>query len=336
MTAESRQRRSSLADVAKLAGVSSQTVSRVVRDIGVVADDTRERVLAAVEELSYRPNLAARSLSNRRTGVIHIINATPLFHGHARTYIEIVGALGELGFQASSSLLPFDKDVTPDKLFPIGVDGVVVLGGHSRSSQWAEEVHAEVPVMFVGQQAGLPETVPSVGVDQSHGAWLATRHLLGTGRRRLLHICGPKDWLDAQERRDGFLAACEEAGVDYEKLSSPDWDAISGYHLAGDLPPGIDGIFASNDQLALGVMRRLHERGVRIPDDIAVVGYDDSVGSDCFWPPLTTVRQPFAEVARNAVSQLVAVMEGGQPCHQLIKPSLVVRASAPSRPGTKQ
>ncbi len=332
MTAEPRQRRASLADVAKLAGVSSQTVSRVVRDIGVVADDTRERVLAAVEELSYRPNLAARSLSNRRTGVIHIINATPLFHGHARTYIEIVAALGELGFQASSSLLPFNQDVTPDKLFPIGVDGVVVLGGHNRSSHWAEEVHAEVPVIFVGQQAGLPETVPSVGVDQRHGAWLATRHLLSIGRHRLLHICGPKDWLDAQERRDGFLAACEEAGVDYEKLSSPDWEAISGYRLAGEMTFGIDGIFASNDQLALGVMRRLHERGVRIPDDIAVVGYDDSVGSDCFWPPLTTVRQPFAEVAQSAVSQLVAVMEGGQPRHQLIKPSLVVRASAPSQP----
>lgn len=332
MTMESRQRRASLADVAKLAGVSSQTVSRVVRDIGVVADDTRERVLAAVEELSYRPNLAARSLSNRRTGVIHIINATPLFHGHARTYIEIVAVLGELGFQASSSLLPFDRDITPDKLFPIGVDGVVVLGGHSRSSQWAEEVHAEVPVIFVGQQAGLPESVPSVGVDQRHGAWLATRHLLGTGRRRLMHICGPKDWLDAEERRDGFLAACAEAGVEYAKVSSPDWEAISGHRLAGEIPADVDGIFASNDQLALGVMRRLHERGIRIPEDIAVVGYDDSVGSDCFWPPLTTVRQPFAEVARGAVSQLVEVMEGGQPRHELIKPCLVVRESAPAGP----
>lgn len=325
-------RRTSLADVAKLAGVSSQTVSRVVRNAGVVAEPTRARVMAAVEQLAYQPNLAARSLSRSRTGVIHVINATPLFHGHARTYLEIVGALGELGFQTSSSLVPFDQEVSLSTLIPIGVDGVIVLGGHSRSSQWAEMAHPHVPVIFVGQRVGLPDRVASVGVDQAHGAELATRHLLDSGRRRLLHVCGPADWLDARERRDGFIAACLDAGVDYQKVSSPTWDASQGYAAAAGIPDGIDGIFASNDQLALGAIRRLHERGLRVPADVAVVGFDDADGSDCFWPPLTTVRQPFAEVGHAAVELLSKVIEGGEPEHVLIAPSLLVRDSTPAQP----
>ncbi|MCC2591922.1 LacI family transcriptional regulator [Tessaracoccus sp. OS52] len=331
MTTDFRPRRASLADVAKLAGVSSQTVSRVVRGIGVVADDTRDRVLAAIQELSYQPNLAARSLSRSRTGVIHIINATPLFHGHARTFLEIVGALGELGFQTSTSLVPSAAEINLARIIPIGVDGVVILGGHSSSSQWAEAAHMHVPVLFVGQRAGLPDSVSSVGVDQQYGAWLATRHLLESGRSKLLHVCGPPDWLDARERRDGFLMACADAGIGYAKVSANSWDAAKGYEVVGDLPDEIDGIFASNDQLALGVMRRLHESGRRIPEDVAVVGFDDADGSDCFWPPLTTVRQPFSEVGHAAVGQLAKVIEGGEPGHTLINPSLVVRSSTPAQ-----
>lgn len=336
MTTQSHPKRASLADVAKLAGVSSQTVSRVVRGAGVVADDTRQRVLAAVQQLAYQPNLAARSLSRSRTGVVHVINATPLFHGHARTFLEIVGALGELGFQTSSSLVPFDEEISLSRLIPIGVDGVVILGGHSRSSQWAEVAHTQVPVIFVGQRFGLHDSISTVAVDQRHGAWLATRHLIESGRTNLLHICGPADWLDARERRDGFLMACADAGIGYQKLSSPTWDAAEGYVLAAEIPDDVDGVFASNDQLALGVMRRLHEAGRRIPEDVAVVGFDDADGSHCFWPPLTTVRQPFSEVGHAAVSQLKNLMDGGAPDHTLINPSLLVRSSTPAPPRTRR
>lgn len=321
-----------LADVAKRAGVSSQTVSRVVRGTGVVAEETRHRVMAIVAELGYQPNLAARSLSQRRTGVVHVVNATPLFHGHARTFLEIVGALGKLGFHTSMSVVPDGGNLTLNKLIPLGVDGLVVLGGHSRSSRWAEVASARVPVVFVGQRAGLSDKVSSVGVDQAHGALLATRHLLEAGRECLLHICGPRDWLDAEERRDGFIAACEEAGVAYEKLSSPTWDAKSAYELAERIPEGIDGVFASNDHLALGVMRHFHERGLIIPDDISVVGFDDAEGSDCSWPPLSTVRQPFAEVGHTAVAQLTRLMDGSPPEHSLIRPELIVRGSSKGQP----
>lgn len=324
--------RARLADVAERAGVSSQTVSRVVRGSGAVADGTRDRVMAIVEELGYQPNLAARSLSQRRTGVVHVLNATPLFHGHARTFLEIIGALAELGFMTSTSVIPPGARRTLDQLIPLGVDGLVVLGGHNESSDWAGMAGARVPMVFVGPRQGLAESTSSVGVDQAHGALLATRHLLEAGRQKLLHICGPRDWLDAQERRDGFVAACEEVGVAYEKLSSSSWDAHSAYDLAADLPAGIDGVFASNDHLALGVMRRLHERGIGIPQDVSVVGFDDADGSDCFWPPLSTVRQPFSEVGHAAVAQLARLMDGGQPAHSLIRPELIVRGSSKGHP----
>ncbi|RMB61859.1 LacI family DNA-binding transcriptional regulator [Tessaracoccus antarcticus] len=320
--------RPSLADVAKLAGVSSQTVSRVVRGADVVAKDTRERVLAIVAELGYQPNLAARSLSQRRTGVVHVVNATPLFHGHARTFLEVVGALGELDLHTSMSVLPFGEDLTLNRLIPMGVDGVVILGGHSRSSQWAEVAETRVPVVFVGQRVGLPPTVSSVGVDQAHGALLATRHLIEQGRTKLMHICGPRDWLDAEERRNGFVEACDEAGIAFEKISSPTWDAQSAYDATSSLPPGIDGVFASNDHLALGLLRRLHENGVTVPEDISVIGFDDADGSDCFWPPLSTVRQPFRAVGHAAVAQLTRLMDGGSPEHSLIQPELIVRGSS--------
>ena len=193
-------RRARLSDVAKLAGVSSQTVSRVVRGASVVAPETRERVLAAVEELGYRPNLAARSLSNRRTGVIHVVNATPLFGGHARTFLSIVSELGRLGYQTSVAGSPKDQNPTLDQLVPLGVDGIVVLGGHAQSADLVSVVHGRIPAVFVGQRFDLPDDVASVAIDQDAAARKATNHLVELGRRRLLHICGPSDWFDAHER----------------------------------------------------------------------------------------------------------------------------------------
>ena len=218
-------RRARLSDVAKLAGVSSQTVSRVVRGASVVAPETRARVLAAVEELGYRPNLAARSLSNRRTGVIHVVNATPLFGGHARTFLSIVSELGRLGYQTSVAGSPKDQNPTLDQLVPLGVDGIVVLGGHAQSADLVSVVHGRIPAVFVGQRFDLPDDVASVAIDQDAAARKATNHLVELGRRRLLHICGPSDWFDAHERRDGFNAACREAGIEPVKVSSDSWEA---------------------------------------------------------------------------------------------------------------
>ncbi|MFV0429240.1 MAG: LacI family DNA-binding transcriptional regulator [Arachnia sp.] len=322
-----RNKVASLADVAQLAGVSSQTVSRVVRGSTAVAPDTRQRVLAAVERLGYQPNLAARSLSQRRTGVVHLINATPLFHGHARTYVEVVRALALLGYHTSTAMVPTTGPHLLNRVLPLGVDGVVVLGGHSGSGEWAALAASRVPVVFVGHAQMLPDDVSSVAVNQVSGAREATTYLLETGCRQLLHLCGPPDWVDARKRRDGFLAVCAERGVDYLKLSASSWDASVGYRLAEEIPPQIDGVFASNDQLALGVMRRLHEFGRRIPEDVSVIGFDDADGADCYWPPLTTVRQPLRAIAQAAVTQLASLISGQPAQITVFEPQLVVRAS---------
>ena len=320
-------KRASLADVAALAGVSSQTVSRVVRGLSVVADPTRERVLAAVAELQYAPNLAARSLSQRRTNVIHVVNATPLFHGHARTFLSIVSSLAELGFHASIAEAPRDENPTLEQIVPLGVDGIILLGGHDGSPRLVEAVYRRVPVVFVGQRDGLPDEVSTVGIDQHRGGELAAQHLIECGYQRLLHICGPKDWIDARVRRDGFLAECERAGVGIDKVSAPSWDSSDGYQAAAQMPDPVDAIFASNDHLALGAMRWLAEHGRAVPDDVGVVGFDNAEGADNFWPPLTTLRQFHREIGRIAVEQLAKLIDGKPAEHTVITPELIVRES---------
>ena len=320
-------RRARLSDVAKLAGVSSQTVSRVVRGSSVVAPETRERVLVAVEELGYRPNLAARSLSNRRTGVIHVVNATPLFGGHARTFLSIVSELGRLGYHTSVAGSPKEQHPTLDQLVPLGVDGIVVLGGHAQSADLVSVVHGRIPAVFVGQRFDLPDDVASVAIDQDAAARKATNHLVELGRRRLMHICGPSDWFDAHERRDGFNAACREAGIEPTKVSANSWEARSGYVLGEHFPSDIDGLFASNDHLALGALRWLVEHGRNVPGDVAVVGVDDVDGADSFLPPLTTIRQPHQEVGACAVGHLAELIAGGPARHTLLAPELIIRES---------
>ena len=320
-------RRARLSDVAKLAGVSSQTVSRVVRGASVVAPETRERVLAAVEELSYRPNLAARSLSNRRTGVIHVVNATPLFGGHARTFLSIVSELGRLGYQTSIAGSPRDQNPTLDQLVPLGVDGIVVLGGHAQSADLVSVVHGRIPAVFVGQRFDLPDDVASVAIDQDAVARKATNHLVELGCRRLLHICGPSGWFDAHERRDGFNAACREAGIEPVKVSADSWEARSGYALGDRFPGDIDGLFTSNDHLALGALRWFAEHDRNVPGEVAVVGVDDVDGADNFLPPLTTIRQPHQEVGACAVGHLAELIAGGPARHTILAPELIIRES---------
>ncbi len=321
------ERRANLADVARRAGVSSQTVSRVVRGASVVAPETRQRVQEALEELDYRPNLAARSLSNRRTGVIHIINATPLFGGHARTFLSVVAELTARGYHTSISGASTSTVPAFDELVPLGVDGVVVLGGHANSVDLVSVLHGRVPVVFVGQRHGLPEDVASVAIDQGLGAKLATDHLIAIGRTRLVHLCGPSDWLDAHERRDGFLAACRDAGITPRKVSGRSWAATDGYAAGKKLPADMDGMFASNDHLALGAMRWLADHGRDVPREVAMVGFDDIEGAENFLPPLTTLRQPHQEVGACAVAHLAELIDGQPAQHALLPPELIIRQS---------
>lgn len=323
-------KRVSLADVAKLAGVSSNTVSRVVRGDPEVSDATRERIKHLIEEMDYKPNLAARALASSRTGVFHVLLAAPMFHGHGQTFLAIMNAASAVGFHVSVSNAHgvSAKAKKHHGLTPIDVDGVIVLGGQGPTVDLATRLGERMPtVLVLTGEHGL-DAVSTVSIDNAEGARQATRHLISLGVTDLMHLAGPADWLDAAERLRGFSEVCQEHGIEPHAATPGSWDAQAGYELARTwaCPPA--GLFAANDQLALGAMRALHENGVSIPDETRVVGYDDIAGAECYYPPLSTVRQPFGVVGRTAVEHLVHLMNGGASRDTVIKPELVARASS--------
>lgn len=323
-----RGQRANLRDIAQAAGVSMQTASRVVRGVDVVAEPTRQRVLAAVEKLNYQPNMAARSLSANRTGSVHIIDAVPLFHGHATTFVAVCQALAALDLHISTTVIRADlNSLQLRELVPVGADGVVVLGGRGEPRSWVHTVATRVPTVYIGQTHDLPEPAVGVAVDHRAGARLAVEHLVGRGATRIAHLAGPAEWTDAQERLRGYAEACAAAGLDPLVLPAGSWDASAAVPLVAELPSDVDGVFAANDHLALGAMTALQLAGLRVPGDVRVVGFDDVLGSECFLPPLTTVRQDFRAVGEAAVAALNRLLSGERAEPSLITPSLVVRAS---------
>lgn len=322
-------RRANLRDIAEASGVSMQTVSRVVRGIDVVAESTRQRVLEAVNRLNYQPNLAARSLSAHRTGSVHVINAVPLFHGHTASFVAICQQLAALGLHISTTIVSPGAGQPPDpnELVPLSTDGIVILGGRVDPPPWVDEIASTVPTVVVGRVHGLPASAVGVTVDHRLGAKEAVAHLIGRGATRITHIAGPLTWTDACLRLEGYLEACAEAGVAPRVLKAASWDASSVRSLIDGLDADVDGIFAANDQLALGCLGELQRRGVRIPEDVRVVGFDDMAGADALYPRLTTVRQDFTRVGELAVEQLSLLISGEKAQSQVIPPTLIIRES---------
>lgn len=315
-----------LGDVATLAGVSAQTVSRVVRNSPGVAASTRARVEAAVEELGYRPNLAARSLSAGRIGSVHVVVAATLFHGTTRAFVAICEALARRGLATSTSVA--HPTLSSDEVVPVTADGVIVLGGATESLPWLGELAQRIPVVYVGGAGELPDTVSTVAVDQLATARLAVQHLVARGANRLAHIAGPENWHDAGQRRAGFLATASELGVEHEVFAADSWEAAAALELGPALPAHVNGLFAGNDHLALGYLSHCQRVGRRVPDDVAVVGVDNTSAADAYQPPLTTVRQPFLDLGRQAVSCIDDLLTGGEPQRIVLQPELIIRHSA--------
>lgn len=322
-----------MSDVAALAGVSHQTVSRVLNDHPSVRPGTRRRVLDAVAALGYRRNLAARALVTRRSGVIGVLASGSALFGPTSTLISIENAARELGLFVSLATLPVwdSEDVAAvlEHFMAEGVDGVVVLAAHDEAVEAVRSFESPVPVVMVGP-VDLPEPLRSVAVDHYTGARQAVRHLLDLGHRDVMHLAGPTDWLDARRRIEGWRDELAVAGIDVPDPGTGDWSADRGYAVgrqlaAGHLPTAV---FAANDQLALGLLRAFWEAGLRVPDDVSVVGFDDVDGSAHFVSPLTTVRQDFGRLGQRCLEVLLETIAGepGQGT-ELIATSLVVRAS---------
>ncbi|BDO43543.1 LacI family DNA-binding transcriptional regulator [Cellulomonas sp. NTE-D12] len=328
-----------MSDVAALAGVSHQTVSRVLNDHPSVRPATRRRVLDAVAALGYRPNLAARALVTRRSGTIGVLSSGSALFGPTSTLIAIENAARELGLFVSLATLPAwsSDDVASvlEHFMTEGVDGVVVLAAHDDAVEAVRSFASPVPVVMVGPMA-LPAPLRSVAVDHYAGARQAVRHLLDLGHRDVLHLAGPTDWLDARRRIEGWHDELAAAGIEAVEPSTGDWSADRGYAVGRELVAGgpPTAVFAANDQLALGLLRAFWEAGLRVPDDVSVVGFDDVDGSAHFVPPLTTVRQDFGRLGERCLQVLLETIAGGTPPgSELIPTSLVVRGStaAPRR-----
>ena len=330
---EARPRMPVMADVAKLAGVSHQTVSRVINGSAHVRPETRRRVMEAMGALDYRPNPAARALVTGRSGTLGVVGFDTTLYGPASTLFAIEQAAHAAGyFITVVSMAVLDREsllAAVDRLRLQGVDGILVITPQEGAAEAVVNLPTSIPVVAV--EAARPNSVPLVAVDQFAGAVGATQLLLDLGHKTAWHVAGPREFLEAQQRVDGWRTTLERAGADVPEVLVGDWSPGSGYGLGQQLAedPEVTAIFAANDQMALGILRALHEHGRKIPGDVSVVGFDDIPEAQYFTPPLTTVRQNFAEVGRSSLRLLLELMKSGDhpPQRLTIAPELVVRRS---------
>ncbi len=333
MTGGRQTRDPSMADVAGLAGVSHQTVSRVLNDHPNVSDRTRLRVLAAIRELGYRPNRAARALATGRSDTVGIIAQGSTLYGPASMQTAFGQAAADAGFAVSvASLRELDgRSISQavDSLLAQQVSGIAILAPVATPDLALASIAPDLPLVLIDAGPDIDRSV--VSVDQALGARLATEHLLGLGHETVWHVSGPAGWFDSTGRIDGWRRTLEEAGREVPPLLPADWTAAAGFETGQLLArmPDVTAVFAANDHLALGILRALGEHGRRVPEDVSVVGFDDVPESAYFRPPLTTVRQDFAALARTALDVLLGhVHEPTGPHRTTIRPELVVRASS--------
>ncbi|MCS5717248.1 LacI family DNA-binding transcriptional regulator [Herbiconiux sp. CPCC 205763] len=329
-----------MADVARHAGVSTQTVSRVSNGLSNVEPATRDRVLASMRELGYRPNRAARALRSGQYRTIGVIMFTLSSFGNMRTLESISIAAAQAGY--SITLIPVEEPTQEHvtkafaRLSEQAVDGIVIVIEAHFVSQADVELPVGLPVVVIDSSGR--DDYPVIDTDQAMGALLATQHLLDLGHSTVWHVAGPGDSYSATRREASWRATLEKAGCSVPPVVRGDWTTASGYEAGVELlkRDDVTAVFAGNDQMALGILRAFHEAGRRVPDEVSVVGFDDMAESDSFWPPLTTIHQRFDVVGQTGIEVLVAEIEGQEtpPETFMVETRLVVREStgpAPAR-----
>jgi DNA-binding LacI/PurR family transcriptional regulator len=321
-----------MTDVARLAGVSYQTVSRVVHDSPLVRQETRERVRAAIRRLHYRPNPVAQALVTGRSRTLGVVSFDTTLYGPASTLMGIAEAAHDNGYGISiESLKALGRASVlqaVERLRRQGVDGIAIIAPLRSAVDALEHLPPDVPVVAV--EGGLDGAVPVVAVDQVAGAMRATRHLLELGHRTVWHLAGPQEWIEAEQRIEGWRAALTSRGARVPPLMRGDWSARTGYELGRRLLKAeVTAVFVANDQMALGLLRRLHEAGRDAPTSLSIVGFDDIPEAAYFSPPLTTVRQDFNEVGRRCLHVLLAQVKSGRRAarREVIATKLMVRGS---------
>jgi LacI family transcriptional regulator len=312
-------KRATIKQVARASGVSTQTVSRVINDRPDVAPETRERIQQIILELDYQPSALARSLIQQRSFTLGVVSAGLKYIGPSRTLNGITGMAEELKYALLLEELPrFDtEDIKPllQSLLSRHVDGIVwAVPEVGDNRRWVDEILPDVPVpvVFITMQAH--SNITSVSVDNYQGGVQATRHLLEKGKRHIGHISGPLDWWESRQRKQAWQETLEKAGltVSGNQWIEGNWSSDSGEAAFKELLgsyPDMDAVFAANDQMALAVLQAAHRRGLAIPKDLAVVGFDNFAESAYFWPALTTVNHNHNELGCRAVEEVVKQIE---------------------------
>lgn len=320
-----------MVDVATVAGVSQQTVSRVVRGVENVAPDIRHRVERAIEQLQYRRNPAAAALASNRTMTIGVVSFEPSVlgpsvalygiseearrHGYS-TRLVTLASLGRADFRAAFQALGGDT-----------VDGVIMLAPMHEALAVLEVLDLDIPVITFEQ--GSPPSPTSISIDEVRGARMAVRHLLELGHQTVWHVQGPAGWMASSARIRGWSEELAAAGrIGPPPLPTADWSAAEGYRAGRELArtPGVTAVFAADDPFALGVIKALDEAGLDVPGDVSVVGFDNVKESAYFRPALTTVTLDFEAIGQLAVSRMLGIIRGevAGPI-PLIQPRLMVR-----------
>ncbi len=330
-----------MADVARVAGVSPQTVSRALSGHPNVQDRTRAKVMAAVDQLGYRRNNAARMLSSGRSRTIGVVTLRTTAYSQAAVTSGIENAAQDAGYAISTATTPsLDTSAIEGALSRLadqGVEGVILSVPLIHSNKRIEQLTRSTPTITIdGSRTDATEVV---AVDQTLAARLATQHLLDLGHDTVWHIAGPEQWLEAASRRDGWRATLEAAGKPMPPPLEGDWSPASGYRnglILGRIPDAT-AVFVASDEMAFGVVRALAELGRRVPEDISLVSVDDIELAAYCSPPLTTVAQPFARMGALAVAHLLRHIADP---HEVtvpssVEPELVIRAStAPAKQPT--
>jgi LacI family transcriptional regulator len=339
-----QHKRATIKQVAKLAEVSTQTVSRVINDRPDVAPETRERVQHVIKELKYQPSALARSLIQQRSFTLGVVTAGLKYFGPSRTLNGITNKAEELGYALLlEELLQFDTDnIKPllENLLARHVDGIVwAVPEVGNNRRWVDEILNDVPVPVIFLTMQPRPGVSTVAVNNYNGGVLATQHLLDQGYRQIGHISGPLDWWEARQRRQAWQDTLKKAGIDVKDAHCVEgnWSSSSGEVAFEQLLlsyPQMDAVFVGNDQMALAVLQTASRRGLPIPKKLAVVGFDNFAESAYFWPALTTINHNHHELGCRAVQELVNQIEAGrrdekvEPKNILLSCELIIRDSS--------
>jgi len=339
-----RSQKATIKDIAKMCNVSTQTVSRVINKRPDVSPETRNAVEKAIAEMGYQPSALARSLVQQRSHTLGVIAAGLRFVGVAQTLNGITEQCEASGYALLLKELPrFDTpNIVPtiEALIARQVEGIIFAASELNDNIKIVQLQLPAfcpPILFLKSQPHPEHTV--INIDNFGGASSAVEYLLSLGRRRIGLVSGPLEWLEARQRKEGWEEALKAAGIEISDRhwAQGNWSSSSGEAAFIELKeqyPEMDAVFCSNDQMSLGLLHHANAVGMRVPEDLAVIGFDDLAESPYYTPALTTIRQPLRELGNLAVKTLLEQVRGIDP-HQfgktiILKTELVVRESTPA------